>query len=285
MTQHRRWTWTLNNPTPEEEKLLERENPMITYIVFGKERGKNNTPHLQGYLETKRKKTLSGLKKALKLSRIHLEPSIATATQNRAYCTKEDQNPFERGEPLTQGKRSDLEAVVESIKRGVTVKTLWEMYPTQMIRYSKGIITCHGVLTQQTQTPTFKLEDFQMTIDWKDKDSIILWGQSGVGKTSLAHATLPKALIVSHMDDLASYNTETHEGIIFDDMDFRHLPRTSQIHLVDSDFDRSIHIRYQTAKIPKKTKKIFTTNELNGRIMDIDDPAIRRRIEIIKFLI
>jgi hypothetical protein len=63
-------------------------------------------------------------------------------------------------------------------------------------------------------------------------------------------------------------------------MDFKHLPRTSQIHLVDVDNDRSIHCRYRTAFVPARTKKIFTTNESSGLIVELADAAVKRRIEV-----
>lgn len=87
---------------------------------------------------------------------------------------------------------------------------------------------------------------------------------------------------MSHIDDLLKFDPKKHEGIIFDDMDFKHVPRTAQIHLVDTDFERSIHCRYACARIPAKTKKIFTTNEFNGGIFLINDPAIARRIKAIE---
>lgn len=110
--------------------------------------------------------------------------------------------------------------------------------------------------------------------------SMIIWGDAGIGKTEYAKFLLGESLMVSHIDDLANFNPEFHNGIIFDDMDFKHFPRTSQIHLLDWDNDRSIHIRYQTAFIPKNTKKIFTTNEFNGSIFNLEDGAIRRRVRI-----
>lgn len=109
---------------------------------------------------------------------------------------------------------------------------------------------------------------------------IVLIGPSGCGKTSWALRVCPKpALLCSHMDDLKRLNPE-HKSIIFDDMDFKHLPRPTQIYLVDSDVDRSIHCRHATALIPKNTPKIFTANEFPF----IDDEAIARRISVYKII-
>ncbi len=82
----------------------------------------------------------------------------------------------------------------------------------------------------------------------------------------------------SHIDDLKRFDPDIHSGIIFDDMDFRHMPRQAQIYITDIDNDRSIHVRYDTVFIPAGTKKIFTCNEEGFPF--IDDAAIKRRYEL-----
>lgn len=58
-------------------------------------------------------------------------------------------------------------------------------------------------------------------------------------------------------------------------MDISHWPRTSQIHLLDFDNARAIHLRHVVATIPAGVIKIFTSN---NDICNLSDPAIRRRI-------
>jgi hypothetical protein len=112
---------------------------------------------------------------------------------------------------------------------------------------------------------------------WDQSKVLILSGPSGLGKSSLAQALMPTALFCSSADQLKEFDPRRHEGIIFDDMNFLHWPRESQIHLVDFDFPRSIHLRYRNALIPKNTPKIFTTNLNPLGILNCADPAIRRR--------
>lgn len=108
---------------------------------------------------------------------------------------------------------------------------------------------------------------------------LVIYGKSGTGKTQYALAHFKNALLVSHPDGYKDYDPEIHDGIVSDDMCFKHIPREACIHLLDWDFEREIHCRYTCAVIPKKTKKIFTTNIEDGDIFP-DDPygAIRRRI-------
>lgn len=112
-------------------------------------------------------------------------------------------------------------------------------------------------------------------------ESFDLMGTPNIGKTQFALALIGKALMVSHIDDLKNFDPEIHEGIVFDDMSFTHMPVSAQIHLVDWDFDRSIHIRYGLARIPQNTRKIFTTNTEGGEIFNLDTSlGVRRRIDI-----
>jgi len=118
-----------------------------------------------------------------------------------------------------------------------------------------------------------------ITMTWEQSKVLILWGETGLGKTSMAKILVPKpALMVSHLDDLKKFRSGYHKGIIFDDVSIRHIPETGQIHLLDYNDTRSIHVRYGTVLIPKNTPKIFTCNEFP--VSDI--PAIQRRIVHIK---
>lgn len=114
--------------------------------------------------------------------------------------------------------------------------------------------------------------------DREGRKTAILIGPSGCGKTTWAKTNVPKpAIFCSHVDDLKKFKPGFHKSIIFDDVDFKHWPRTSQIHIVDFENTRSIHVRYGTVLIPKGTYKIFTCNELP---LVVSDPAIKRRVSI-----
>lgn len=126
------------------------------------------------------------------------------------------------------------------------------------------------VLEPGPGTMCLQLQSLQFT-----GGSIAVIGPSGCGKTTWAKSVCPKpALWVRHIDDLRKLSQE-HQSIIFDDMDFAHWPRTSQIHLVDQYDDSSINVRYGTVTIPAGMPRIFTGNVS----MFVDDPAVNRRIQ------
>lgn len=109
--------------------------------------------------------------------------------------------------------------------------------------------------------------------------AILLYGPSGTGKTQFAVHLFECPLVVSHMDQLRDFDASRHDGIVFDDMSFAHMPREAVIHLLDWDLDRAIHCRYSPAIIPKHTRKVFTSNKRFEDIFPHDDAgAIRRRV-------
>ncbi len=83
-----RWSFTLNNYT---DAMVSSIVPIFKteckYAIVGKEVGECGTPHLQGYVEFKRK--LRPLSLDLPKS-IHWEKSKGNRTANYEYCTKEN---------------------------------------------------------------------------------------------------------------------------------------------------------------------------------------------------
>lgn len=268
--QNRSWVFTLNNYLPADEKsILEWQ---VNKLTVGREVGESGTKHLQGAVSFKLKKSLSQLKKLL--PKAHWEV-LKGGKKAYEYCRKD-------GDLLVdikgrQGHRTDIDALMQDIKDGASDKELWTKHPALMLKNNQGVARARNIFHPQITKSDYKISDFLWGRLPLDKPTII-WGEPGIGKTQYALAHFEKPLLVSHMDDLGNL-TEDHDGIVFDDMSFNHMPRTGQIHLVDN-LTRSIHIRYKTATIPAGIKRIFTTNEKDGAIMLTQDGAIRRRIEI-----
>jgi len=117
--------------------------------------------------------------------------------------------------------------------------------------------------------------------------SILLHGPSNTGKTHFACAHFQNPLLVSDIDQLKKFNPKKHDGLVFDDMSFHHIPPEKVIHLVDQEFQRAIRCRHVNASIPANTPKIFTHNTSNPfyNVSGIFPPsleqqrAIDRRLE------
>lgn len=84
-----KWCFTLNNYTPEEEnKLKVMVEKECKFCVCGHEVGEKGTPHLQGYLEFKRKIRFNQVKILLG-SRYHIEKAKGSKWDNITYCEKD----------------------------------------------------------------------------------------------------------------------------------------------------------------------------------------------------
>lgn len=131
-TRSRSWCFTLNNFTSAEYDAIIALD--CKYLVVGKEVGEEGTPHLQGYIAFLNPVTLAQAKGRLS-ARAHLERPHGNAAQNRTYCTKEG-DFFEKGECPSQGKRNDIQELVDAINGGErSLKRLRQTLPAQMAKY------------------------------------------------------------------------------------------------------------------------------------------------------
>ena len=88
-----------------------------------------------------------------------------------------------------------------------------------------------------------------------------------------------------HIDALKEYKTGMYEGIVFDDMSFKHWPREAQIHLLDTDNVSQINVKHSIAIIPEGTPRIITTNLLPQEVLSInmmstEECALYRRVQL-----
>lgn len=249
------------------------ENLDANVIVFGEEicpsTGKR---HYQGHVVFKRAYRLSALKK---LSNAHWEPAKC---DDFNYELK-GENVFIRDNRKKKGERSDLISIADKAKSGATIKEIAEEFPSQFIRYHKGIERLHEILNNTHEKADYSLNSCCEHIGLEplkfDKTQVIV-GEAGCGKTQYALAHFEKPCFISHIDGLKKFDPKHHDGIVFDDMDFKHYHRTHQIHLTDWNNTRDIHCRFINATIPKHTKKVFLCNEY----CFTRDPAIDRRVTV-----
>lgn len=114
----------------------------------------------------------------------HFEASHGNLAQNRAYCSKEstDLNPFQEfGTPAgeSQGKRTDLDRLVEDIKdNGLNMAQIAEQHATSFIKYSGGIQKLIAMRTKKRHHVT--------ELHWYH-------GPTGTGKSRLAWEQHPDA--------------------------------------------------------------------------------------------
>jgi len=181
----------------------------MNYIIWGRETAPTTgQQHLQGYVRFKNRKYFNFVKRALP-DGAHIEPAEYSEKHNRDYCSKEGQftehGTYEE-EAGQQGKRTDLEKVVQTIKSGATLAQVIDAHPTEWIKFHAGIASLHSAL--KAPPPTIR----ETTVT-------ILWGPTGVGKTHRVRTKYPGGcMIKAGRDPWASYTSQ--EVIVFDEFDY-----------------------------------------------------------------
>lgn len=276
----KRWVLTLNNYTDADIVMLQNWTTEVSRMVASKEIGQvTENLHVQAKIWFKRAYRLTQLKKLV--PRGHWELIIQGT--DCLYEMKQDSEVFINVDNRRQGKRNDLEMAITALKEGSSIRDLFRDHTAVMVKYGRGMETAAEMLKPLTTTSQFTDPRWDLCDDFSK--SIILWGEAGIGKTEFALQHFKAALVVNDFDDLLKFVPEVHDGIVFDDMSFKHLPREIQIHITDMTLGRSIRCRFRNAYIPANTKKIFTTNNEDGEIFNLDDSAIDRRVLVRKLCV
>lgn len=130
------WCFTYNNYTDDGIAVLHKafDDGKLTYLLYGKESGENNTPHLQGFLSLRTKANLTTLRNLLGP---HHYESARAIKEAIVYC-KKDNDYTELGIPPTgQGSRNELEDFKAKVKDGCfnhvvlrdEFSKVWAKYP------------------------------------------------------------------------------------------------------------------------------------------------------------
>lgn len=172
--QGRFWVFTLNNWTQEQFYALMEldQDENVRYMVAGREVGENGTPHLQGYIEMKEKRTHNQMRTMIPGAWIDLRRG--TQEQAIAYCKKDGQYD-EFGEPST-GKRGPG-------KKKFTIDDL------EHIEKTEGIATVAklDITENQFKGYIFRRSFFQKpSKEFRKVDFRWYFGKTGTGKTRKA---------------------------------------------------------------------------------------------------
>lgn len=265
-------------------------HPKIKCMIFQRERCPSTARlHWQGAFRVYNKNGIQ-LKTARKyLPDAHLIISKGSWAQNVKYCSKPESQvsaPVILGSPPLpsnvqeqSGPKVDkLKELHDLILKGMTKRQVLSS-PEYIGVYSRNRNAIEDLFKMCAIKPPAsirQLSEFNHPPLDLSKTCVLL-GPSNIGKTGFAIAHFKRPFIVTDADDLANFDAQDYDGIVFDDCNFTHWPRTAQIHLVDMDYQRSIRIRYATAVIPAHTKKIITCNIYPL----IDDEAINRRVNLV----
>jgi len=166
---YRRIVFTVNNYTAAEYASLCAWTP--TWLVIGKEKGEQGTPHLQGAAILGQQMYLAAIKKIPGLERARIEPMRGSPEHSLAYCSKEDAAPYIYGTLPQPGKRTDVAMAVEAVQEGQTMVDLATTNGIAVVKYFKGLTVLRSLLVPHRTEPPL--------VYW-------LHGATGTGKTKCA---------------------------------------------------------------------------------------------------
>lgn len=220
----RAWCFTLNNPvfSPGDLPLHGKER----YVVWQLEKGEQGTTHIQGYMEMTTPTRLACMKDWLPSA--HFEPRRGTPQQARAYCMKEEsrqEGPWERGVfGGRQGKRSDLDGAVATLKEG-GLAAVAEAHPTTFVQFHKGLAALEKTLKVSPSDKDFVARAWQQAIidtvkgTPDDRKIIWIWDTAGnMGKSRLSRHLVAEygAIVLSGRVADMAYAYNEHPIAIFD---------------------------------------------------------------------
>lgn len=112
------WCFTINNYSDSMICALKGLHPgKARYIIYGKEKGANGTPHLQGYIQFINRQRLTAVKKMPPFDKAHLEPMMARDPEQASSYCKKDGDFTEIGEMDRQGQRKDILTLAEQFRK------------------------------------------------------------------------------------------------------------------------------------------------------------------------
>lgn len=204
--------FTLNNWTEEEYKILTEEIEW-KYLIIGKERGSEGTPHLQGAGELVTRRRLTTLSKIIR--RVHWEPMKSTMENASNYCKKEGDFVEFGTMPITNSAKITTDTVRTSLLDGANIRNL---------------------VDDGTPLSGLKYANFWLTYKEKsrrEKPTVIwLWGASGTGKSRMAQE-------MAGNDDYWKDNTKWWDGydgqkaVVLDDFRAHQMKFTYLLKLLD----------------------------------------------------
>lgn len=244
--------------------------------------------HCQGYIYFKSNRRLGSVKQWLGDFRTiggnnfqlqpHIERARGTAQQNRDYCSKNDTavaGTFrEIGDMPRQGNRSDLGELANAIAEGTDLSDIAALYPTEYIKYSRGIQALKTALSTKPRSSAVA-----PTVYW-------WFGSTGTGKSRRAFESYPDAYIKMPTNKWwDGYVNQT--VVILDDYRPTMCPFHELLRLLDR-YPMKVEFKGGSTELQATTFVITTCErpELlwQGKTDEMIDQLLRRLTEITHFL-
>jgi len=167
--------WTLNNYNDADVAALRMYASECKYMVFGYEIAPTTgTPHLQGYTAWENPRSIDKFMKIFITKGVHIERTRGSPLQASDYC-KEDGKFEEFGELPNQGVRTDWIEAHDMLLKGEEI--------TEVINLHPHLLPCQRALRE--------FKNLLLKPLHREVNVIVLYGDSGTGKTRFAYDKYP----------------------------------------------------------------------------------------------
>lgn len=238
-----------------------------TYFTGQVEKGTDTGyVHWQCYVEFKKDKSFSQIKKYFKSDTMHIEERKGTQLEAIAYCTKHDTrvgNSFSIGVPKKQGARTDLYEIGDMIIRGASMRECALANPSLYIRYNRGM--------KDLQLAVLEPQPMEVTVEW-------YWGKPGVGKTRKASDRWKESDIcrVSQSNNSVWFPRYCgQQCILVDELNHNWLGPELLLQLCDR---YPIDLPFKGGSYPKCSPYVIITSNVNPRYVTNVPEAFWRRL-------
>jgi len=266
------WCWTLNNYTEDDLKRIDTfatTKPGV-YVIYGKEKGAEGTPHLQGYTHLPQPRSMSYIKAFV--PRAHIEKAKGKPEQNITYCSKDGDVTTYGAEPMSQQKKNQQKAArfIELAKLGHFHLIEQEM-PS---KYAQQYRTMHQIHTDHMQKPA----------DLEDVCGLWLYGESGTGKTHSARKDYGTYFSKPCNKWWDGYQDE--DCVIIEDMDPNHSKLAYHLKLWTDKWSFTAEVKGGTRSL--RPKRVIITSQHTIEDVFLQEgqaavDAIKRRCKVINF--
>nr|WAE42673.1 MAG: replication associated protein [Cressdnaviricota sp.] len=267
----RNYCFTLNNWTEDEYRTIRNYTDDAKYVIIGKERGAEGTPHLQGYVAWKNARSFTAVKTGLG-ARVHIECAKGSGQSNKTYCSKEG-DFYEKGEcPALIGGQSLADKIAKNKRLLDPTIPLDDLIET-------GELSAHTWLgiKRARQDRMININPYKPD----DVRGIWYWGEPGTGKTRKVWEDHPNLFETAQNKWFDGYQGE--EVILLDDLDTPILG-----HYLKRWMDRyPTKGEVKGGTLQLRHKLFIVTSNYSIEDLFKDDPimaaAIRRRCKVVHF--
>lgn len=163
--------FTVNNYDDDDVERV--KNVECLAICVAKETGDSGTPHLQGCVYFKNRRSLAGYKKAIS-DKVHIETMRGTWNEASEYCRKEGEIIRDFGTGPEQGKRNDIVPFRDAIIAKKRNFELVDEFPNECAKFPRFIEFVREAKRDIQPLPAGSRPNM----------GVWLWGVSDTGKTT-----------------------------------------------------------------------------------------------------